>query len=342
MKRLFATLLALLALAPTSRADEKVLNVYCWDEYLPKDVLEDFTQRTGVKVTLTLYDSNEAMLAKIAGGVVSYDLVFPSEYAVRVLAEKKLVRELDKSKIANWKNLDERLLDKNYDPGNKFAVPYFFGTTGIGYNKKAVGGDIDSWNALFDPKYAGKIQMLKDMRECFAAALKVMGKGVNEKDPAVLRQAGEMLKAQKKLVKSYDSDTFAEELRRGSVVIAQGYNGQLAKLVAEDPDKFAYVVPKEGATVWIDNVCIPAKAANPDAAHAFINYLLEPEVGAKIVNTAMYASANKAAKEKVKPEIANNPSVYPPEDVLKRCEFMEHLGKAGAIEAAIWREIRSE
>jgi len=319
-----------------------VLNVYCWDEYLPKDVLDAFTARTGVKVTLTLYDSNEAMLAKIAGGVVSYDLVFPSEYAVRILAEKKLVRELDKSKLTNWKNLDERLLDKNYDPGNKFAVPYFFGTTGIGYNKKAVGGGIDSWNALFDPKYAGKIQMLKDMRECFAAALKVMGKSVNEKDPAVLRQAGEMLKAQKKLVKSYDSDTFAEELRRGSVVIAQGYNGQLAKLVAEDPDKFAYVVPKEGATVWIDNVCIPTKAANPDAAHAFINYLLEPEVGAKIVNTAMYASANKAAKEKVKPEIANNPSVYPPEDVLKRCEFMEHLGKAGAIEAAIWREIRSE
>jgi spermidine/putrescine transport system substrate-binding protein len=324
-----------------ARADDKVLNVYCWDEYLPKDVLEDFTKRTGVAVTLTLYDSNEAMLAKVSGGVVSYDLVFPSEYAVRVLAEKKLVRPLDKSKIPNWKNLDERLLDKNYDPGNQYAVPYFFGTTGIGYNKKAV-GEIDSWNAVFDPKHAGKIQMLKDMRECFAAALKVMGKSVNEKDAAVLKQAGEMLKKQKPLVKSYDSDSFAEELRRGSVVIAQGYNGQIAKLVAEDPDKFGYVVPKEGATVWIDNVCIPAKAANPDAAHAFINYLLEPDVGARIVNAAMYASANKAAKAKVKPEIAANPIVYPSDEVLKRCEFMEHLGKAAAVESAIWREIRSE
>jgi spermidine/putrescine-binding protein len=338
-----ALVLAVLLVASClARAEEKVLNIYCWDEYLPKDVLEDFTKRTGTKVTLTLYDSNEAMLAKLASGVVSFDLVFPSEYAVRVLAEKKLVREIDKSKIPNLKNLDPRLLDKNYDPGNKYALPYFFGTTGIGYNKKAVGGSVDSWNVLFDPKYSGKLMMLNDMRECFAAALKTMGKSVNEKDPAVLRQAADILKNQKKLVKSYDSDSFAEELRRGSVVLAQGYNGQLAKLVAEDPDKFGYVVPKEGATVWIDNVAIPAKAQNAEAAHAFINYLLEPEIGARIVNAASYASANKAARERIKPEILNNPTIYPPDEVLSRCEFMEHLGKSTAVEAGLWRQIKAE
>src|SRR3954469_13218824 len=227
MRTLYCMILtALCCLAPFARsAEQQTLNIYCWDEYLPKDVLEDFTKRTGVKVTLTLYDSNEAMLAKVASGVTSYDLVFPSEYAVRVLAEKKLVRELDKSKISNWKNLDPDLLDKNYDPGNRHAVPYFFGTTGIGYNRKQIGGDVDSWSALFDPKHSGKIMMLKDMRECFTAALKTMGKSVNEKDSAVLRQAGDKLKAQKALVKAYDSDTFAEELRRGTVVLAQGYNG---------------------------------------------------------------------------------------------------------------------
>jgi spermidine/putrescine-binding protein len=341
MKSIVWIILAALLSAPLARAADTELNIYCWDEYLPKDVLDDFTKRTGIKVTLTLYDSNEVMLAKIASGVSSFDLIFPSEYAVRVLADRKLVRELDRSKIPNWKNLDERLLDKNYDPGNKYAAPYFFGTTGIGFNKKAV-GDVDSWHVLFDPKYSGKIMMLKDMRECFAAALKTMGKSVNEKDPGVLKLAGEKLKRQKPLVKAYDSDTFAEELRRGTVVLAQGYNGQVAKLVAEEPDKFGYVVPKEGATVWIDNVCIPAKASNPDAAHAFINYLLEPDVGARIVNAASYASANKAAREKVKPEILNNPSVYPPEDVLKRCEFMESLGRSGAAAAAIWREIKTE
>src|SRR5256714_1999839 len=125
MKSLIRALALLASFLPTARAEENVLNIYCWDEYLPKDVLDDFTKRTGTKVTLTLYDSNEAMLAKLASGVVSFDLVFPSEYAVRVLAEKKLVREIDKSKIPNLKNLDPRLLDKNYDPGNKYALPYF-------------------------------------------------------------------------------------------------------------------------------------------------------------------------------------------------------------------------
>ena len=341
MKRMIWAFVALVSLAGVARAADSELNVYCWDEYLPKDVLDDFTKRTGIKVTLTLYDSNEVMLAKLASGVNSFDLVFPSEYAVRVLVDRKLVRELDRAKLPNWPNLDPRLLNKNYDPGNKYAVPYFFGTTGIGFNKQAV-PNVDSWSVMFDPKYAGKIMMLKDMRECFAAALKTMGKSVNEKDPAVLKQAGELLKKQKPLVKAYDSDTFAEELRRGSVVLAQGYNGQIAKLVAEEPPKFGYAVPKEGATVWIDNVCIPAKAINADNAHTFINYLLEPETGARIVNAARYASANKAARPHVKKEILDDPIVYPPDDVLNRCEFMEHLGKSGAVQAALWREIKTE
>jgi spermidine/putrescine-binding protein len=335
------TLIAMTVSVTPVRAADRELNVYCWDEYLPKDVLDDFTKRTGIKVTLTLYDSNEVMLAKLASGVNSFDLVFPSEYAVRVLVDRKLVRELDRSRLPNWNNLDPRLLDKNYDPGNRYAVPYFFGTTGIGFNKQAV-PNVDSWNVMFDPKYSGKLMMLKDMRECFAAALKTMGKSVNEKDPAVLKQAGELLKKQKPLVKAYDSDTFAEELRRGSVVLAQGYNGQIAKLVAEEPQKFGYAVPKEGATVWIDNVCIPAKAVNAGAAHTFINYLLEPEIGGRIVNAARYASANKAARAHVKREILDDVIVYPPDDVLNRCEFMEHLGKAGAVQAAIWREVKTE
>jgi spermidine/putrescine-binding protein len=344
IKRSCLVLLVMLSsVVVPARGVDKMLNVYCWDEYLPKDVLDDFTKRTGIKVTLTLYDSNEVMLAKLASGVSSFDLVFPSEYAVRVLVDRKLVRELDRSKLPNWNNLDDRLLDKNYDPGNRYAVPYFFGTTGIGFNKQAVpGGNVDSWNVMFDPKYSGKLMMLKDMRECFAAALKTMGKSVNEKDPGVLKQAGEILKKQKPLVKAYDSDTFAEELRRGSVVLAHGYNGQLAKLVAEEPAKFGYVVPKEGATVWIDNVCVPAKAVNVQAAHAFINYLLEPETGGRIVNAAHYASANKAARPHVKKEILDDANVYPPDDVLKRCEFMEHLGKAGAVQAQIWREVKTE
>jgi len=336
------TLLALLFLTLPTLA-QPTLNIYCWDEYLPKEVLEEFTKRTGTKVTLTLYDSNEAMLAKLQAGGAAFDVVFPSEYAVKILADKKLALPLDKSKLPNFKNLDPRLLDKSYDPGNKFAIPYFFGTTGIGYNKK-LAGDIDSWNALFDPKFSGKILMLNDMRECFAAALRTNGKGVNEKEIPALKAAGEKLRAQKKLVKAYDSDNFATELQRGTVIIAHGFNGQFAKMFADEADKekFAYIVPKEGATVWIDNAAIPANAPNPDGAHAFLNYLLEPETGAKIVNSAKYASANLAAREKINPEILKNEIIYPTDEVLKRCDFMEHNAKTAAIQAALWREIKAE
>ena len=336
-------LLFVLSLFTLVARGENVLNVYCWDEYLPKDVLEEFTKRTGTRVTLTLYDSNEAMLAKLsAGGGATYDVVFPSEYAVRILADKGLAREIDKAKIPNWKNLNPRLLDKSYDPGNKFAMPYFFGTTGIGYDVKAA-GQVDSWGALFDARFGGKVIMLNDMRECFAAALRTAGKGVNEKDVAALKAAGEKLRAQKKLVKAYDSDNFATELQKGAVVVAHGFNGQFAKMMAEEPaGKFAYVVPKEGGTVWIDNAAIPAKAANPDGAHAFLNFLLEPEIGARIVNSAKYASANAAAREKVDPAILKNEVIYPTDEVLKRCEFMEHDGRAAAVQAALWRQIKGE
>ena len=336
--KIFLALLLLLTASPRALAD---LNIYCWDDYLPKDVLEDFTKRTGVKTTITVYDSNEAMMARLNSGVVSFDLVFPSEYAVRLLAEKKLIRELDRSKIPNWKNLDPRFLDKNYDPGNKHAMPYFFGTTGIGFNRK-LAGDIDSWAALFDARHAGKIMMLNDMRECFAAALKAEGRSINEKDARAIEAAADKLRAQKKWVKAYDSDTFADELRKGTVAVAQGFNGQFAKVVAEDPEKFGYIVPKEGATVWIDNVCVPVAAASPDAAHAFLNFILEPEIGARIVNSANYASANLAAREKIKPEILKNPAIYPTDQTLQRCEFMEQIGKTATLQAKLWRDIMSQ
>lgn len=327
-------------LAPTAGAAEP-LNIYTWDTYLPKDVLDDFTKRTGTPVKVSLYDSNEVMIAKLSSGVVSYDLVFPSEYAVKILADKKLIREIDKSKIGNWKNLDPELLDKPYDPQNKFCLPYFVGMTGIGYNKKIL-GNVDSWWVMFDPKHTGKIMMLNDMRECFGVALKLQGKGINEKDAEAIKQAGELLRKQKPLVRAYDSENFAEELRRGGVVLAHSFNGQVAKLMTEEPGKFDFVVPKEGGTIWIDNVSIPTSSRNVEAAYAFLNYVLEAETGARIVNFAAYASANKAAKEKIKPEILNNPAIYPTAEILKRCELIEHLGRIGALQAAQWRQIKAE
>ena len=323
----------------SSSTGERVLNVCSWSEYLPQDVRDAFTAKTGIKINLTLYESNEMLLDKLQTGVSDLDLVVPSDYTVAILKRQNMVQKIDASKIPNWRNLDPRLMGRAYDPQNEYAMPIFWGTTGIGFNRQAM-GNVDSWRVMFDEKNAGKILMLKDSRECLAAALKLMGKSINEKDPAVLKQAGEMLKNQKKLVKVYTSDDFDQTLGRGDVMLAHGFNGQLAKLVATDPAKFGYVVPKEGATMWIDAFCIPAKAKHTAEAHEFLNYLLDPKVGAQLVNSVNYASSNTAARAAINPKILNDPAIYPPDEVIKRCEVMEDVGdNTMELIDKIWQEV---
>jgi spermidine/putrescine-binding protein len=342
MKHLLPLITALLLTTLAVHAEEKVLNLYTWSEYFPKPVLDGFTAKTGVKVNVALYSTNEELMDKLASGVSDYDLVVPSDYAVRILSLEKRLMPLDRQKIPNFANLDPKQLGLPYDKENRFSIPYFWGTTGLGVNKEIIKEPIDSWNAVFDPKNGGKISMLKDARENFAVALKLMGKSVNETDAGVLKQAAEKLSKQTSLVKSYDSDSFDDKLRTGEAAIVHGFNGQLAKVVAENRAKFYYVVPKEGATRWVDNLAIAAKAAHPDAAHSFINYILEPQVGAEIVKTVGYASANEAAKKFIPAELLNDPNIYTPDDVLNRCELMDDIGKAAPLIDKLWTRLKAK
>lgn len=320
---------------------EKKLNVYIWSEYLPKEVIEEFTKRTGIDVRYDLYDSNEPVLEKLQSGVADYDLVVPSDYMVRILIHLKLLRPLEKARLKNLGNLDPRFLNQEFDPGNAYSLPYVWGTTGFGYNRPKAGRPIDSWAPLFEPANSGQILMLDDMRECFAVALKYLGQSLNATDPAVLRQAAELLKKQKALVKTYNSSDYENILASGDVVFAHGYNGQLAKLVRRNPQKFGYVLPKEGATIWMDSVCIPARARNVDSIYAFLDYILEAEVNARIVNGISYASANVPARKFIKPEVLNDPAIYPSEAALARCEFLEDIGEATELMDESWTEIKS-
>jgi spermidine/putrescine-binding protein len=320
---------------------EKQLNVYIWSEYLPREVIDEFTRRTGIAVRYDLYDSNEPVLEKLQSGVADYDLVVPSDYMVRILIQLKLLRPLDRARLKNFGNLDPRFMDKEFDPKNAYSLPYVWGTTGFGYNAERAGRSVDSWAPLFDPANKGQILMLDDMRECFAAALKYQGQSLNSTDPAVLKRAADLLKKQKKLVKTYNSGDYENILASGDVEYAHGYNGQLAKLVAREPRKFAYVLPKEGATIWMDSVCIPARARNVEAIYAFLDYILEPEVNAKIVNGIRYASAHVPARKFIRPEILNDPAVYPSQEALAKCEFIEDIGEATSILDEYWTEIKS-
>jgi spermidine/putrescine-binding protein len=239
-------------------------------------------------------------------------------------------------------NLDPRFLNQKYDPGNRHSIPYLWGTTGIGYDKTKVTAPIDSWQAVFEPRYAGRILMLDDVREAFGAALRLMGRSINETDPAVLRRAAAMLKEQKRLVKTYNSSDFANLLAAGDVDIAQGFNGELAEVVAKAPQRLAYVIPKEGGTLWVDSLAMPKTARHVDAAYAFLQFVLRPEMAARIVNGAHYAGANRAARDHIDAAIRDDPAIYPPQEILDRCELIEDLGDTTQLLDQLWTEVKAQ
>jgi spermidine/putrescine-binding protein len=341
-------LLAALALAGCGGSGDQQdraarrLNLYIWTEYLPQSVLDQFTERTGIEVNVDFYDSNEALLEKLQSGVADYDVVVPSDYMIKILAAEGLIQPLDPARLRHVANLDPRLLDQAFDPGNRHCMPYFWGTTGFGYDRVAAGGPVDSWQALLDPAHGGRILMLDDMREAFAVALKVLGHSLNSTDPEVLREAAELLKRQKPLVKTYNSSDFANLLAAGDVDFAHGYNGELAEAVAQEPERLAYVVPKEGATLWMDGLCIPTGARHVEAAHEFLDFVMEPEIAGAIVNGTSYASANLAARAFIEPAILGDPAIYPDDEVLARCELIEDLGETTTLLDRYWTEIKAQ
>lgn len=336
---------SLVGLVPcqTARAADQTLNVYIWSEYLPDAVAKGFTGKTGIKLVVDTYDSNEALYEKLQSGVADYDIVVPSDYMVTTLIEEKLVQPIDRSKLKNFGNLDPRWLDQPYDPGNKHSVPYLWGLTGLAYNKTKVKGKVDSWQVLFDEANKNQVNMLDDARECFAVSLKLMGKSLNETNENVLKQAAARLKQQKPMVKSYDSGDFAAKLASGDVWVTHGYTGQLSKAAREDAERrFVVIMPKEGGTVAVDNLCIPASSKRAAAAHQFIDYVMDAKNAAEIINGTGYAGANQAARKHVKPEILSDPAVYPPDEVLQRCEFIRDVGETTKIYDELWGEVKGE
>ena len=339
----FAVLSAFCVYSPAAE-----LNILIWKNYLPDEVVKDFSATTGVVLNVTTYDTNESLLEKLKDQALKCDVCVPSDYMVATLIEESYLKPIDRSLVGNLKHLSPGFLNLYFDPDNKYSVPYLWGTAGLGYNKE-LAGNVDSWAVLFDPKNSGKVSMLDDARECFAVALKSLDKSVNTTDSDTLHQASAKLAGQKGLVKKYDSENYAELLETGEVAIAHGYSGELAQLAIKSPSKFGFVVPREGSTVSVDNLCVPTKAQNLAGAHMFIDYLLRPDVAAKTVNETGYASANEAAKQLVDPAKLANKGIYPDQAILSRCEYVEELGESGSsvgesstVVDDAWKKIRSE
>jgi len=318
------------------------LNVYIWTNYHSPEAIKRFEEAHHAKVNIDLYDNNEVIEQKLQSGTAPYDIVVPTDYMITSLSKQDLLLPLDESKLPGLKNLDPNV-DRLHVAGQpRFAVPYLWGTTGYAYRTDKITEKLDSWNAVFDPKYKGKIVMLDDIRECFGAALRTMGKTINDTDPADIEAAKKKLQDQKKLVAAYDSSDFAGKIQGGDGWVVQGYSGELAKVARDSGGKIVYVVPKEGATLAVDNLAIPRAAKHADLAYAFIEFMLQPEVAAETTNVTGYATANAAAKAQVKPELANDPAVYPSADLLKNADPIADLGdKMPALDAA-WTEVKAE
>jgi spermidine/putrescine transport system permease protein len=324
-----------------AREQRQTLNLFIWSAYVAPDTLKVFEQRFNASVQFDLYDSNEALLAKLQSGNAGYDVIVPTDYMIQILIRRSLLSPIDKSRIPNFeKNLDPRFLNKSFDPGNRFSVPYIWGTTGIGYRKDLVRGPVDSWRVLWDERYRNKIVMLDDMRENFSASLKLSGFSLNSRTPAEVQQAKDLLERQKPLIRAYNSSNFQEILASGDAWLVQGYNGQIVRAAQENPN-ISYCIPSEGATLSIDAFCIPANAPHRAFAHTFINYMLEPETAAAVVNHTCYTVANRAAAPYIKKTLLNNPALFPDAQVLSKCEIIEDLGEAVLMYDQYWTEIKS-
>jgi len=317
------------------------LNLFIWSSYLAPDTLKVFEQRFQARVQCDLYDSNEALLAKLQAGTAGYDIVVPGDYTVQTLRRRGLLSPIDKGKIPNLeRNLDPQFLNRAFDPGNRYSVPYIWGTTGIGYRKDFVPQPLESWRILWDDRYRNRIVMLDDMRENFGAALKLTGHSINSRNPDEIRRAQRLLEQQKPLLQAYNSSNFQELLVSGDAWLVQGWNGQIVKAALDNPN-IGYFIPREGTALFVDSFCIPANAAHQELAHQFINYMLEPETAAAVMNHTGYTVANRAARAFAKRALVNHPALFPDSATLANCEMLEDIGETVLLYDRLWTEVKS-
>ncbi len=318
-----------LKLAPAALlADEhKKLKLYWWETYTGPDTLGGFHERTGVTASMDFFSDNDELYATIAAGDHDYDLIVPSGKTVNRLIRGRLLQPLDRDRIPNAANLDPTFLQASFDPGRRFSLPYMWGTIGIGYRKSRVKGVPDSWRWLYDStEYSGRIALLADDEATIQLAMKYLGYSVNSINAKRIAEAVALIVRQKEHLALFADDDGQTRLKNGEVDLVQEWSGDITQVMAKDDD-IGYVVPREGSLLWQDSVCIPAGAENVDSAHAFINYLLEAEVGADIARAIGYATPNLAAKALLPASYTDDPAIYPSEDTLSRCEVAEYRGE---------------
>ena len=322
------------------------LKVYNWGEYMDPQVLELFEKETGISVTYDEYETNESMYPIIAKGAADYDLICPSDYMIQKMSDEGLLEPINWSRIPNAKNIDDQYFEfaRGYDENNTYSMPYLWGTVGILYNKKMVKGPIDSWGVLWDTRYQDDILMQKSVRDAFGVALKYLGYSLNTTDEAQLDEAKQKLLEQKHsgVVQAYVVDEVRDKMIAGEAAMGVIYSGEALTCMEENED-LAYVIPKEGSNLWMDNFAIVKGAKNKENAEKFLNFLCRPEIMKMNFEYITYSVPRSKARELLPDEYKNSTIAFPALDSLKNCEVLKYVGKDGdSLYNQKWKEIMSE
>ena len=303
------------------------LTVYNWGDYIDPDLIKKFEKETGIKVIYETFDSNEAMMTKIEQGGTNYDIAIPSDYTIVKMVKKGLLVPLDHSKLPNLVHIDQRFMDLSFDPGNKYSIPYFWGTAGIVYNPKMLGGKkITSWNDLWDPELKNQILLVDSAREVIGMGLNSLGYSLNDTNKQHLLAAKKKLDSLMPNVKAIVGDEIKILLANEEAAVGFTWSGEASETISNNED-LDYVVPKEGSNVWFDNMVIPKTVKNIEGAHKFINFMLDPKNAAKNAEYVGYSTPNKKALSYMPKDVVKDKRFYPAPELTDKLEVYEDLGK---------------
>ncbi len=323
------------------------INVYNWGEYISNgvdgsiDVNKEFTEKTGIRVNYTTFDSNESLYSKLASGGANYDIIIPSDYMISKLISENMLEKLNFKNIPNFQYIDKQFRNPAYDKTNEYSVPYTWGVVGIFYNKNYVKEKVDSFKILWDSKYAGKILMFDNPRDSFGIAQKILGYSYNSTNTSEWEAAANLLKQQKPLVQAYVMDQIFDKMASGDAWLAPYYAGDAATLVEDNPNIGFAIPTKEGTNFFVDAICIPKGSAHKAQAEAYINFLCDPEIAAANVETIGYSSPETAAKKLLPEETVNNPIYYPSKEILDKSETFVNLPEDTNLTLdTLWAEVK--
>lgn len=336
-------ILSAISFASVSQANNQVLNVYAWGGYLPEASLKAFEKQEGVTINYSTFENNESMYTKLKllnGG--GYDVVFASAYFIEKMGREGLLTKLDHSQIPNMQDTMPGLLGQGHDPKNDYSLPYIWGVTAISYNEGLVETPPVRWADLWDAKYAQQVMLIDDIRDVFGMALKLNGYSINTKNEDEIKKAYESLVALQNNVLLYNSDAPQVPYVSGEVSVGMQWNGNAFQGQVEMPE-LKFVMPEEGAVLWMDNYTIPSGSENKELAHKFINFMYQPENQAEIVQSLGYASATKGGRDLLPAELKNNLTIFPNEEDMAKGEFINDVGaETLAIYEKYWQRLRTQ